>query len=130
MVFKKGFSGNPSGKRSSRPLTDALITRLMFPVDEKPRKSELKTAAHLVIEKMVQKALQGDMKAISLIYERLEGKAVATVATVPPPNKPIDIMDAARRLAFIINSAAALGEPLPPEYAVLINPPVTDGHNS
>ncbi len=94
----------------------------MWPVDEKPRKGEIRTVAHLVVENLVQRALQGDMKAISLIYDRVEGKAVATVAAAPAPDKPIEIMDACKRLAFIINSANILGEPLPPEYALLINP--------
>ena len=121
MVFRKGISGNPCGKRSSRPLTDALITRLMFPVDEKPRKGELRTAAHAIVEKLIERAVSGDLRAISEIYDRVEGKAIQTVKA-EIEQKPVDIMDACRRLAFIINSAQALGEPLPDAYKLLINP--------
>lgn len=121
MVFRKGFSGNPSGKRASRPLTDALITRLLWPVDVKPRKGEVRTVAHVLVENMVQKALQGDMRAITEIYDRVEGKAVATTLHTEVKEQPIDILEAARRLAFALNSAALLGQPVDDRFAKLVD---------
>lgn len=119
MVFRKGFSGNPSGSRNRRVLTDTLVSRLLWPADEKPRKGELRTAAHVLVENMVQKALQGDMRAITEIYDRVEGKAVATTLHTEVKEQPMDIMEAARRLAFALNSAALLGQPVDDRFAKL-----------
>lgn len=75
MVFKPGQSGNPGGSTKRRLLTDALVSRLLWPADEKPHKDELRTTAQVIVEHLVQKALQGDVRAITEIYERVEGKA-------------------------------------------------------
>lgn len=75
MVFRKGVSGNPAGSKQRRILRDALMCRLLWDADYVPRKSELRTAAHMMVENLVQRALQGDTKAIREIYDRLEGKA-------------------------------------------------------
>jgi len=94
MAFKPGQSGNPGGSTKRRLLTDALVSRLLWPADEKPRKDELRTTAQVIVEHLIQKALQGDMRAITEIYERVEGKAAAAAATVPASDKPMDIIEA------------------------------------
>ena len=75
MVFKPGQSGNPGGSTKRRLLTDALVSRLMWHADQKPHKDELRTTAQVIVEHLIQNALRGDMRAITEIYERVEGKA-------------------------------------------------------
>jgi hypothetical protein len=83
----------------------------MWPVDEKPHKVEIRTSAHAIVEKLIERAMSGDVRAIIEIFERVEGKAVANVETEPPPNKPMDIMEAAHRLAFSELTNKALPAP-------------------
>ncbi len=118
-----GVSPNPSGKPAQKFMTEALQMYLLRPDDLPPPKP--RNAAEKIARKMVEKACDGDNDAAKMIYDRMEGKAVATIKA-EIETKPMDIMDAARRLAFIINSAAALGEKLPDEYSILLNPMVTD----
>jgi hypothetical protein len=122
-LWKAGQSGNPSGRPAGRFMTEALQMYLLRPADlpvSKPR-----NAAEAIARQMVKQAVEGCTTSQSTIYDRMEGKAIQTVKA-EIEQKPVDIMDACRRLAFIINSAQALGQPLPPEYALLINPPVSD----
>jgi hypothetical protein len=91
----------------------------MFPVDEKPRKGEVRMVVHAIVEQIIERALSGDVRAIGEIYNRVEGKAVATIVEAPPPDKPVDIMDAARRIAFLLNSAAILGEPVDVKFRAI-----------
>ena len=109
MVFKPGQSGNPSGMHNARFMTDALKLYLLRPADlpaNKPR-----NAAEAIAAKMVQKAVDGDNEAAKMIYDRMEGKAIQTIKD-ETDRQPMDIMDAARRIAFLLNSASILGEPV------------------
>lgn len=121
MVFKPGQSGNPGGSTRRRLLTDTLVSRLLWPADEKPHKDELRTTAQVIVEHLIQKALQGDMRAITEIYVRVEGKAAAAAATVPASDKPMDIIEAARRLALALNSALLDGQPIDDRFAKLLD---------
>ena len=112
MVFQPGQSGNPSGKPAQKFMTEALQLHLLRPADLPPHKP--RNAAEAIAGQIVRQALAGDNSSQQLVYDRMEGKAIATIKA-EIDTKPIDIMDAARRLAFIINSAQALGEPLPPD---------------
>ena len=69
MAFQKGKSGNPSGKRKEKLLSDALNIALkrMDPND--------RTAAQRIANNLVKKALEGDMMAIKEVFDRHEGKA-------------------------------------------------------
>lgn len=104
-------------------MSEALQMSLLRPLDVPPNRP--RNAAEAIANKMVEKAALGDTESAKMIYDRMEGKAIATIKA-EIETKPVDIMDACRRLAFIINSARELGQPLPPEYALLINPPVSD----
>jgi len=111
--------GNPSGTRNVRFMTEALKLYLLRPSDlpaSRPR-----NAAEAIAAKMVKKACDGDNEAAKMIYDRMEGKAIQTIKD-ETERAPMDIMDAARRLAFIINSAKALGEPIDPALAELAKP--------
>lgn len=122
-LWKPGVSANPGGRPVTKFMTEALQLYLLRPAElphHKPR-----NAAEAIARKMVEKAVAGDNESAKMIYDRMEGKAIQTVKA-EIEQKPVDVMDAARRLAFIINSAQALGQPLPPEFSLLINPPLTD----
>jgi len=120
MVFKPGQSGNPGGSNTRKLMTAALLSRLMWDIDQKPRKGEVRTVAHGIVEKLIERALTGDMRAITEIYDRVEGKAIQTIKD-ETERAPMDIMEAARRLAFALNSASLLGHPVDDKFAKLIN---------
>lgn len=120
MTFQPGQSGNPGGGNNRKVITSALISRLMWDIDAQPRKGEIKTVAHGIVEKLIKKALDGDMRAITEIYDRVEGKALQTIKD-ETERAPMDIMEAARRLAFALNSAALLGQPVDDRFAKLVD---------
>lgn len=66
--FPKGKSGNPNGRPKKLPALEELLLSNM---------SEEKDgimAVDLVIKKLRQKAIQGDMKAIEYLLDRVYGK--------------------------------------------------------
>ena len=67
--WAKGQSGNPSGGRKTRIMTDALTLVLT----EDPRR------ARAIAQRIAVQAAQGDMMAAKLIFDRLEGKAIETI---------------------------------------------------
>ena len=62
--WKPGQSGNPSGRPKSKPITDALLAA----VDPKA-----------FAEKLVSLAMRGDIRAISEVLDRIEGKAQQSI---------------------------------------------------
>lgn len=69
-TFKKGVSGNPSGrtKGTKQAISNSLLEELQ-------EKDDGKTNLELIIRKLVSKAKSGDLKAIEIIIDRIEGKA-------------------------------------------------------
>jgi hypothetical protein len=61
--FQKGVSGNPLGKTKSALLTDAVRRQLAD-------SSDLEAIAKVLIGK----AKKGDLEAVKIIFDRLEGK--------------------------------------------------------
>jgi hypothetical protein len=61
--FQKGVSGNPLGKTNSALLTDAVRRQLSD-------KGDLEAIAKVLIGK----AKKGDLEAVKIIFDRLEGK--------------------------------------------------------
>ena len=68
-AFKRGQSGNPSG-RPSKPLTEQLVTGLL-----RKRSREAKRIANAILDK----AASGDVAAFVAIADRVEGKPVQRV---------------------------------------------------
>jgi len=62
---------NNVGRASRRPITDALIKLSNQKVPNDPRG---RTWAELVVEVLFRKALEGDIRAIKEIMDRIEGK--------------------------------------------------------
>ncbi|HXR17449.1 MAG TPA: DUF5681 domain-containing protein [Terriglobales bacterium] len=70
--WKKGQSGNPSGRPKSKTLSDAYRTKLEEPVPNDP---EARTWAELIAEAQVRDAVRGNVQAAREIADRTEGRA-------------------------------------------------------
>lgn len=67
--FKPGYSGNPLGRTpGSVGLAEAIRAELDQADDEG------RTAAQRIAEKLVAMAIAGDLRAIQLVAERIEGR--------------------------------------------------------
>lgn len=66
--FKKGKSGNPSGRPKKLPQLDLLIAQVLG--EEK----DGKTAAEAILMAMRAKATKGDVRAAELMLNRAYGK--------------------------------------------------------
>ncbi len=70
-----GFTANPHGKpKGSRHLTTLLREAI-----EKISSDEDEPADRLIVKKLVQMAKSGDMRAIELVLDRIDGKASQAV---------------------------------------------------
>jgi len=70
--WKKGKSGNPSGRPKSKTLSDAYRNKLEEPVPNDP---EGRTWAELIAEAQVRDAVRGNVQAAREIADRTEGRA-------------------------------------------------------
>jgi|ERR1700683_1188294 hypothetical protein len=70
--FKKGHSGNPSGRPKSKTLSDAYKHKLEESVPSDP---ERRTWAELIAEAQVRDAVRGNVQAAREIADRTEGRA-------------------------------------------------------
>jgi len=77
MAWQKGQSGNPLGKASAKPWTDALRLELASRGGKEGVTGGLRKLAAAVIEK----AAEGDQAAYKEIGDRLEGKPMTNVTT-------------------------------------------------
>jgi hypothetical protein len=70
--WKKGQSGNPSGRPKSKTLSDAYRMKLEEPVPNDP---EGRTWAELIAEAQIRDAVRGNVQAAREIADRTEGRA-------------------------------------------------------
>jgi len=70
--WRKGQSGNPSGRPKSKTLSDAYRCKLEEPVPNDP---EGRTWAELIAEAQVRDAVRGNVQAAREIADRTEGRA-------------------------------------------------------
>jgi Family of unknown function (DUF5681) len=70
--WKKGQSGNPSGRPKSKILSDAYRRKLGEPVPNDP---EGRTWAELIAEAQVRDAVRGNVQAAREIADRTDGRA-------------------------------------------------------
>jgi hypothetical protein len=66
--FQKGQSGNPAGRPKSEPTITPWLRRLLL------EKQDGKTRAEHVASRLIQMAQDGDVKAIAVVLERIDGK--------------------------------------------------------
>lgn len=67
--FKKGQSGNPNGRPKKLPKLDELMADVLG------NETKGVTAARSILEKLIQKAKRGDVRAAEIILDRAYGKA-------------------------------------------------------
>lgn len=77
-IFKKGQSGNPSGRPAGTENSSTRLKRLLSceiqALNELTGQTESLTPLELMDIAMIQKALAGDVKAYAEILNRMEGK--------------------------------------------------------
>jgi uncharacterized protein DUF5681 len=73
--WPKGVSGNPGGRPKKRLLTDELELLL----EQEAPNSRNKTWAVVIAEALLRKAREGDVRAISELANRIEGKPLQAV---------------------------------------------------
>ncbi len=77
--FKKGQSGNPKGRPKGQSLSTLLRNLLerqlttKDPVTKRKIRKQIKEHINL---RLTSKAIDGDIRAIEVIYDRLEGRAI------------------------------------------------------
>jgi hypothetical protein len=88
--FRRGFSGNPAGRREGSRNRATLALQSM-----------LENEGERIVRKAIQMALEGDPSALRLVLERLVPvvKDRAVVLDLPKLEKPSDIGAAVRRAA-------------------------------
>jgi|688.fasta_scaffold1237733_2 hypothetical protein len=96
-LFEPGKSGNPSGRPKSKPITDELKR---IGTDEGGFKA--------IAKKLFLKALEGDVKAIREIFDRVEGK-VTDKLTIETGD--VDLMTLLTRKAGYNGRMSTDGEP-------------------
>ena len=79
--FKKGQSGNPGGRPKWKHLTEML------------KREENQPKLEALVRVGYDKALEGDMRAVEFIADRLEGKVATRLQVEQPTDKPIKVFD-------------------------------------
>jgi len=79
--FKKGKSGNPGGRPKWKHITEML---------KNPENQE-KLAE--VVNVVYERALEGDMRAVEFIADRLEGRVATRLSVEKPSDEPIKVFD-------------------------------------
>jgi len=67
MVWKQGTSGNPGGRAKDKPFRDALRMQIAAAGDGHK-------ALRLVAQALLDKAATGDVSAINLLADRIDGR--------------------------------------------------------
>ncbi len=93
-LWQKGVSGNPSGKRALKILTD----RLRMELTQHPER------VAKIAEAVIAKAEDGDLAAATMIWDRLEGRPLqtmeinATTTMLTPEERRMRVLELQARL--------------------------------
>jgi hypothetical protein len=80
-AWRKGVCQNPRGRRAGQSLTDVLQARIkIIPRDVKPGVKDRRTNMERVVDELIAQACFGNVRAISEIFDRLEGKPRQSVS--------------------------------------------------
>lgn len=109
--FIKGQSGNPGGR--PREIGDLRI------MARERTEEALATLAAVMLDKHAPPSAR--VAASTAILDRAYGRPT-TIIEAAPPEKLLDVVEAARRIAFAINSAAIQGVELEGIFKELIPP--------
>lgn len=74
MPFEPGKSGNPGGRPVTKPWADAIKRALARRADDDGR------SLNGLADRLLDKALEGDMSALKELGDRLDGKPAQTIA--------------------------------------------------
>lgn len=80
--FKKGQSGNPKGRPKG---TFSLTTELKKQLAENP------SAKEAIIERVLDMAVDGDLDAVKMVWERTDGRPKQEVAATVVTHTPVDL---------------------------------------
>ena len=69
--FQKGQSGNPRGGSRRGRLADILLRQLSELVEGDPKQ---RTAAEVIIRALIREAMRGNVRAMEICLERVDGK--------------------------------------------------------
>jgi hypothetical protein len=111
--WQKGQSGNPGGRPSKLPVTDAL--RLLLDEEELPKRAHPKmSVAERLALKLIRQAMKArDLDALVELMDRVEGKARQRIEASGPGGGPIPFElpgtreEIERRIAELLGKAAA-----------------------
>lgn len=89
--FSKGESGNPNGRPSGASLQAAIRRLAEMPLPRNASRSYVEAVA----ERLWNKALRGDIRAIRIVLDRIDGKVSQPVAleSVALPTSIVDAID-------------------------------------
>ena len=88
-TFKKGVSGNPSG----RPPKEFALNEHIRSMANQPMGKTKKTILEAVVSKVYEEALDGNMTAINFLADRVLGKASQSIAVRDATDEPIKVFD-------------------------------------
>ena len=87
--YMKGNTGNPGG-RPKNTLTTILKERM---IEDVMINDKWLTTADLIVDQAIQLALEGDMRAIKWIFERVDGRPIPMRLELVTEHKPFRILD-------------------------------------
>lgn len=89
MAWKKGETGNPGGRKTDRPVAEALRIAAARVVAGDPEGATMLRAA---AKKLLDKAVAGDVEAFKVLADRLDGKAHQQLEIAGDPDAPLGVV--------------------------------------
>lgn len=86
MVWAKGQSGNPAGRRRTKPLEDALRIELLANPD----------MARRIARALLEMAATGNTKAAGLVFDRIDGPVIKTIEAQMQLDAQLTVDDVSR----------------------------------
>lgn len=87
MPFQKGQSGNPNGRPKKKHTVAYELEKLLNERD----KTKRKTKRRLLVEAMYKAGVAGNVSAMNLIIERIEGKPLTSVEVSGRDDSPLRV---------------------------------------
>ena len=90
MPFEKGKSGNPGGRPKEKPFLEALKMELIAAGSDHK-------ALRVMARKLIDRGQKGDLAAINVIADRLDGKPAQAIENADP-NEPFNVVSRIERV--------------------------------
>jgi hypothetical protein len=100
MAWTKGQSGNPGGRPKAEVCLSALLRQALAARDPKAKR----TKAELFVTALLAEALDGNVRAMELVFDRVDGPLVKKLEA------SVDLEAAIREAEAILDDAASPGE--------------------